>query len=201
MLLYGASGHAKVICSCIESNGVPINGIFDDDISKKLLLSFPVVGPYQSTFQSDDDLIIAIGNNRIRQKVAQTIQHRFGNVSHTSAIIDQHTKVGDGTVVFHQAVIQSDSSIGQHCIINTSASVDHDCLIDNFVHISPKATLCGNVTVGEGSWIGAGATVIQGIKIGKWATIGAGAIITKDVPDYAVVVGSPGKVIKYNNDK
>ena len=74
--------------------------------------------------------------------------------------------------------------------------MDHDCSLEDFVHICPHATLCGNVSVGEGTQIGAGATVIQGIKIGKWCMIGAGAVIIEDVPDYSVVVGVPGKVIK-----
>ena len=39
--------------------------------------------------------------------------------------------------------------------------------------------------------------IIQGIKIGKWAKIGAGAVIVNDIPDYAMVVGVPGKIIKY----
>jgi len=52
--------------------------------------------------------------------------------------------------------------------------------------------------VGEGTHIGIGATVIQGIKIGKWATIGAGAVVIRDVPDYAVVVGNPARIIRHN---
>ena len=51
----------------------------------------------------------------------------------------------------------------------------------------------------EGANIGIGAVVIQGLTIGKWSTIGAGSVIINDVPDYAVVVGNPGKVIKYND--
>jgi acetyltransferase-like isoleucine patch superfamily enzyme len=39
------------------------------------------------------------------------------------------------------------------------------------------------------------------IKIGNWATIGAGALVLKDVPDYAVVVGNPGKVLRENERK
>jgi acetyltransferase EpsM len=60
------------------------------------------------------------------------------------------------------------------------------------------AALAGSVIVEEGSQIGINATIRQGIKIGKWVTIGAGAVIVKDVPDYAVVVGNPGRIIKYN---
>ena len=61
--------------------------------------------------------------------------------------------------------------------------------------------MAGNVQVGEGTQIGIGASVIQGVKIGKWAMIGAGSVIISDVPDFAVVVGNPGKIIKYKTVK
>jgi acetyltransferase EpsM len=72
--------------------------------------------------------------------------------------------------------------------------------VEDFVHISPNAALAGNVKVGEGTQIGIGACVMQNIRIGKWAIIGAGAVIIRDVPDYAVVVGNPGRVIKRNQN-
>jgi acetyltransferase EpsM len=70
--------------------------------------------------------------------------------------------------------------------------------VEDFVHISPNAALAGNVHVGEGTQIGIGATVMQNIRIGKWVMVGAGAVIIRDVPDYAVVVGNPGRIIKMN---
>ena len=84
-------------------------------------------------------------------------------------------------------------------IINTSCSIDHDCTLEDYVHVSPNATLCGTILVGEGTHIGAGATIIPNISIGKWVTIGAGAVIIENVPDHAVVVGNPGRIIKYND--
>jgi acetyltransferase EpsM len=88
--------------------------------------------------------------------------------------------------------------ICKHVIINTAASVDHDCKIADLVHISPNSTLCGNVKVGFGSHIGAGSVINPNITIGKWCIIGSGAVIIRDIPDYAIVVGNPGKIIKYN---
>lgn len=72
-------------------------------------------------------------------------------------------------------------------------------VLGDFVHISPNAALSENVEIGEGSHIGVGASVIQGVKIGKWCTVGAGAAIINDVPDYSVVVGVPGRIIKSVN--
>ncbi|MGN1363122.1 MAG: DapH/DapD/GlmU-related protein [Methanobrevibacter sp.] len=56
--------------------------------------------------------------------------------------------------------------------------------------------LCKPILIKEGAWIGAGATVLPGVCIGKYAVVGAGSVVTKDVPDYNVVVGNPARVIK-----
>lgn len=53
------------------------------------------------------------------------------------------------------------------------------------------------VTIGNDVWIGAKAIIVSGVKIGDGAVIGAGAIVTKDLPDYAIAVGVPAKIIKY----
>ncbi|HII08889.1 MAG TPA: galactoside O-acetyltransferase [Methanosphaera sp.] len=55
---------------------------------------------------------------------------------------------------------------------------------------------CKPVLIKEGAWIGAGATILPGVCVGKYAVVGACAVVTKDVPDYAVVVGNPAKVVK-----
>lgn len=196
MLLYGASGHAKVIISCLRANLISISGIFDDDLSKKELWSIPVVGSYQTDYESEEPLIISIGNNLIRQKIAASIRHSFGKVLHPSAIIDASVEIGEGSVVFQNAVLQADARIGKHVIINTSASVDHECQLADFVHIAPNATLCGNVQVGEGTLIGAGTIVAPNLRIGKSCMIAAGSVITKHIPDYAIVRGNPARILK-----
>ena len=55
---------------------------------------------------------------------------------------------------------------------------------------------CKPVLIKEGAWIGAGATILPGVSVGKYAIVGACAVVTKDVPDYAVVVGTPARVVK-----
>ena len=53
----------------------------------------------------------------------------------------------------------------------------------------------GPITIGANTWIGASATILDGVAVGKGCVIGAGSIVTKNVPDYAIVVGNPAKVI------
>ena len=196
IILYGASGHAKVISSIIEAMDMFIDIIFDDNEKVAYLNQYKVLTGYDRNYNSNIPIIISIGDNKIRKKISEKITHPFTILIHPSSIIDKNAKFQNGSVVFHNAIVQRDSIVGKHCIINTNASIDHDCFIGDFVHISPSATLCGNVKVGEGTHIGAGATIIPNINIGKWCVIGAGAVITKDVPDYSLVVGIPGKIIK-----
>lgn len=195
-LLYGGSGHAKVIVECIKANHGNVLGVFDDNLDSKGLNLIPFLGKYDDT-NHKYPLIISIGDNKVRKMIADRVKDFFGTICHPSSCISPKVKIGEGTVVFHNVILQVDCLVGKHVILNSGASVDHECTIENFVHISPQATLCGNVKVGEGSQIGAGATIIPGVNIGNWVTIGAGAVIIRDVPDYAIVVGNPGRIIRY----
>ncbi len=197
MILYGGSGHAKVVLDCLYAQGISVQGIFDDNPTLKTFRNIPVWGSYKAECLPDSPLIISIGNNFIRRRVAAQVRHTFGRAVHSSAEVSRFVKsVGEGSVVFHRAVIQADAYIGNHCIINTAAVVDHDCVLGDFVHVSPNATLCGGVTVGEGTQVGASATVIPGVTIGQWCVIGAGAVVTRDVPDFSVAVGVPARIVR-----
>lgn len=195
MILYGASGHAKVIIDICNKIGEEINYILDDNKTIKELLSYEV-NQIEVIDEVNDKFIITIGNNSIRKEIANRINSPFGIVIHPDSTIDSTVIVGEGTVIMAGSIINSSTKIGKHCIINTASSIDHDCILEDFVHISPNATLCGGVKIGEGTQIGAAAVIIPSIKIGKWCTIGAGTVIIKDVPDGATVVGNPGKVIE-----
>ena len=195
--LYGASGHGKVIAEIAEETGFEIQAFIDADETKASILNYEIVHHIPSDVSH---LIISIGNNSIRKKIAKkNNQVTYPVLIHPSANISKRSTIKDGSVVMAGVSVNSDVSVGKHCIINTNASIDHDCIVEDFVHISPNAALAGNVEVGEGTHIGIGACVIQGIKIGKWCTIGAGAVIINDIPDGATVVGNPGKIIKMNN--
>ncbi len=194
MLLYGASGHAKVVASILKAMDVEVEAVFDDDSTKKQLGTIPVIGGYKADFESDQGLIIAIGYNSVRAQVAALIQHRFGTAVHPSALVDASVRIGEGTVLMQGAIVQADTRIGRHVIINTAATIDHDCQLGDFVHIAPGATLCGGIQVGTQTLIGAGSVVAPNLTIGAHCVIGAGSVVTKSIPDGSTVWGNPAKV-------
>lgn len=89
--------------------------------------------------------------------------------------------------------IEDNVLIGPKAII---ISINHDQNEKNRRNLIPKS-----VHLKKNSWIGAGAIVLPGITIGKNSIVGAGSVVTKDVPDNAVVVGNPAKVIKKLENK
>ena len=196
MYLYGASGHGKVIKEIIESQRRMVDGFIDDNVNLNELAGLPV----KHSIDNTDKIIISIGANKIRKKIAERVTCKIAAATiHDKAVVSDTATVEEGTVVMAGAIINADTFIGKHCIVNTGASIDHECVLGDYVHISPHATLCGNVSVGEGTWIGAGTTIIQGIKIGKWCVIGAGSVVTHDVPDGYLAVGNRCKLIKRIN--
>jgi len=199
MNLIGAGGHARVVIDTLEEAGISIDTIWDDNLKLNLLGKYSVKhNVLDYTAEEGDEFIVAIGNNKIRHQLVRALEKsKFGQAIHPKSYISKHSIIGSGTVVMANCTVNVDCHIGQHVILNTNSSVDHDCKLGDFVHISPNAALAGNVTVGEGTHIGIGASIIQNINIGKWAVIGAGAVIINNIPDYAVVVGAPGKVLKY----
>jgi sugar O-acyltransferase (sialic acid O-acetyltransferase NeuD family) len=114
---------------------------------------------------------------------------------HPTTIICEETSVGAGLQAMPASIINDFARVGDFCILNVHSSVGHECVLGKGIHVMSSATLTGLVKVGDYSTIGTNATVLPRITIGSNCVIGAGAVITKDVPDNAVVVGVPGRVI------
>jgi UDP-2-acetamido-3-amino-2,3-dideoxy-glucuronate N-acetyltransferase len=121
----------------------------------------------------------------------------------TGARIGQRCNIGQNVVISPQVVIGDNVKIQNNVSIYTGVTLENDVfcgpsmVFTNVVnprsHVSRKDEY--KVTlVKRGASLGANSTIVCGYTIGAFALIGAGAVVTKDVPDYALIVGNPGRI-------
>jgi UDP-2-acetamido-3-amino-2,3-dideoxy-glucuronate N-acetyltransferase len=114
-----------------------------------------------------------------------------------AAYIDHGVSVGDNCKIQNQALIYAPATLSDGVFVGPAAVLTND---HNPRAVSPDGRLkdasdwqAEGVVVEEGASIGAAAVVLPGVTIGSWAMVGAGAVVTKTVPPYALVVGSPAR--------
>lgn len=108
-----------------------------------------------------------------------------------------HSEVAYNVIIEDNVRIHSKCFIPEYSIIKKKAWIGPNVIFTNDKYpnsIDGKKNLKGPI-IGECAKIGANSTILPGIKIGKHALIGAGTVVVKDVPDYAIVVGNPNKII------
>jgi len=126
--------------------------------------------------------------------------------------IQSGTKIGKKCVFGQNVNVGNNVSIGDFCKVQNNVSIYEGVTLEDYVFCGPSMVFtnildpkCKYPQVGaqyyvktlvkEGASIGANATIVCGITLGKHCLIGAGSVVTKDVPDYALVVGVPGKIL------
>lgn len=123
-------------------------------------------------------------------------------------------RIGSDCNVCDHVFIENDVIIGNRVTIKCGVQIWDGIRLEDDVMVGPNATftndlfprskqpfLLRSTIVEQGASIGANATILCGITIGAGAMIGAGTVVTKNVPPKAVVVGNPGRITRYLNEK
>lgn len=182
-------------------------GMLDNDPNKKGsdFYGIPVLGGLDlvDTLKGDDVGFVNLitGSTKTRHQTTLQILEAGGklaNLIHPSIDLTM-TRLGVGLYLQEAVILQADVEVGDNSSIHMATVIGHESKIGKSVFIAHAVSVSGCCNIGDGTFIGTNATVLPRIKIGKWATVGAGSVVTKDVPDYAVVVGNPAKIIKYND--
>jgi len=207
LLIWGASGHAKVVADIVRLAGqYEVAGFYDDVNPRPPAASFlgaPLFGRIRDLkalrSRGVDHLIVAVGDCAARLRLAAAAREQgfvLATAIHPGTVLAGDVRIGNGTVVAGGAVVNPGTVLGENVIVNTGAVVDHDCVLEDGAHVCPGARLAGDVTVGRGAWVGIGATVIEKVRIGPGAFVGAGAVVIRDVPDRDRVAGGPARTIR-----
>ncbi len=124
--------------------------------------------------------------------------------------IQSGTEIGENSSLGQNVNISNNVKIGSNVKIQNNVSVYEGVIIKDGVFLGPSCVFTNDLTpracypkgrsnyiktlVEEGASIGANATIVCGNRIGKYAMVAAGAVVTKDVPDYSLVIGVPARV-------
>ena len=164
LIIFGASGHGKVVADAAQASGWKVAGWADDDPEKRQhqhiadlpVLATSISNASRHALKHGLSVVVAIGDNLSRKQVFSAFEESrvpIATVIHPSAVLSPRVSIGTGTVIFAGAIVNPDTVVGRNVIINTSASIDHDNRIGDHAHISPGANLGGLVTVGDGTHI------------------------------------------------
>jgi sugar O-acyltransferase (sialic acid O-acetyltransferase NeuD family) len=204
VVVYGASGHGKVVADVARAAGLEVVGFVDDAPGRQ------GTGPWGIPVLSWSDCVarrevlgqpavaLGIGENASRERVhARVVADGFEVATpvHPGAVVSPTARIGTGTVVMALVAVNPDAEVGPGAILNTGCVVEHDCRVGAFAHLSPNAALGGGVQVGDRAHLGLGAVVLPMQVVGADARVGAGAVVTRAVEAGATVVGVPARVI------
>lgn len=138
-----------------------------------------------------------------------------GTKIYQNSQVKKGAQIGENCIIGHNCFISSRAKIGNNVKLESNIDIWDLVTLENYVFVGPSAVFTNDLTprakypkkeypqygewfptlIKEGATIGANATILCGIEVGKWAIVGAGAVVTDNVPDYAIVVGNPAKII------
>ena len=203
LIVFGASGHARVILEMAERTGrFHIVGLLDSfkPVGERLL-DHPVLGnesllPSLAATHPDLQLHIAIGDNNARERITRQLQAdcpdiTLATIIDPSAIVSRAAFIGPGSCIMPGAVVNAGASTGMSCIINSRAVMEHDTRMGDFSSMGPGAVAAGGAVIGHSSAILAGGVVKHGVSIGDHCVVLTGGVVMVDVASGCIMEGNP----------
>ncbi len=122
-----------------------------------------------------------------------TVEERSNDHEHGFFSIGEYSYIGCNAVIGAGGGIQ----IGNHVLIGQSVNLhaENHNFSDPELRVDQQGVTYQGIIIEDDVWIGSKATILDGVRIGKGAVIAAGAVVTKSIPDYAIAMGVPARIV------
>jgi len=206
VVIVGAGAAGRIVAYNLGYGGdVEVVGFVDSDPAKwrTELSGRPVLGPDsilpELASQGVRFAVIAAGEPRIRRRIREQVMAaglELVNAIHPTAIVSPGARLGRGVVILAGSVLSDNPVIEDNVWVGLGAAITHDTTIGRDCLIGGRSAIGAYVDVGAEAMVGWGAVVGLNCRIGARAAVGSGANVVSDIPEDAVAVGNPAKVIK-----
>ena len=197
-IIGGGYGAYQVLELIIDSGEYYLEGYFDDSKNTKLdLLGVKRFGNTDEEIiikalekYKARNLIVAISNNPNLRSKFETLRKKDINLVtliHSSAIIGNNVKIGEGSIIFGGVHIGPDSEIGNMSFISSNSTIEHHNVIGKAFCCGPNFSSSGIVEIGDLVRTGINVGVEPFLKIGKNVVLASGVIVTKNIEDNEIV--------------
>jgi acetyltransferase EpsM len=207
LVILGGPGDGLVIAEAAmraSAAGAPYTlfGFLNDAIAKgEQIYGLPVLGRFEDWRQCSDDVVFCPAAQKVRDmpRRARRIEElgippsRWATVQHPISVVARDVSLGVGCFVASFVTVQPGGRIGDFASLRSGASVGHHATIDEHAYVGPNATMCGRTHLMRGAHLGPNAVILDHMTVGRYAVIGIGATVTKNVRDFAVMMGNPAR--------
>ena len=213
IVILGAGGDAMVIAEAIhhvyKSNSeIVLDGFLDDTLAGQNVCGLPVFGRLDDWVKLNKNIYFIPAIQKVKdmpQRVTRLDNlgiplSRWGRVVHPRSTIARNVDIGVGVYIAACVTVQPGSTIGNFATLRASAALGHDTVVERHGYMGPNSTLCGKAIIREGGHLGPNAVVLDQKIVGRFAVVGIGSAVTKNIPEFTVVMGNPARRVGYVKD-
>lgn len=210
IVILGAGGDALVIAEAVRQASesgqqLVFAGFLDDTLAGQIIDGFPVFGRLDDWATLDPSIRFVPAIQKVREMPQRASRledlgiplARWGQIVHPRAVVARNVDLGAGVYIAACATVQPGCKIGDFATLRAGAALGHDATVERHGYVGPNATLCGKTFIREGAHLGPNAVVLDQKQVGRFAVVGIGSAVTKDIPEFTVVMGNPARRVGY----
>jgi len=188
-------------CSIESGDEIIFKGFLgpnNDELDQYDLADFYLGLECDYEFQSDDYVLICVGDIELRRNIVESLNSRnvnFYTLVHPTSIIGYSVCLGAGVIIAPYSILSTSIVVGDFTVVNFGSTIAHDVTIGEFNTFGPNTEINGNVTVGSNNYFGGRVSLTPKTIVADHCKISAGSVVHGSINDRSFLQGNPARNI------